>query len=628
MLRKDFDPSKGDCPFRAPKPTTPSATLRGLRYWSRPLQDSPLSLIPPSERRKTASDFANFAVLSSEAWGSNGLLTPSQANYVRTYSQSFVRDQEGFLYPVQEFLADPETPPAAGLHNHVSASDSVTNPPFSSPHFEIDVDYIRSITKFTTSPITPWNPLPQRIEWQERFLADTHKLVIVEGSRQMGKSHTISNSLMECSHIPGFRQLVCAFQSSTTNVIRDYVLKLTENFPQDTFEYFAREGYVINKATSSRIYFRTLSDDAKNILGMTMDRVVVDEAQLVSRDVIENVLAPTLTTTDGQMVLIGTPGIERKCYMYEELTAYKRDPSAHPHTSVYTVDWTKNPFVSPTVRDRILANPDDPSIRRQYCCDWNSEGQKLFNAPVTSSLPFDPFDPPANVHTVLALDPARVHDRSAYTILSCSQELALASHSSFVPDEFKAEWKTQASFYLSLISRFSPSARSTLRVAMDVTGVGDGVVALFRDNGIRVTDTVRYVGGSSESVRSNAGDFSSFKGSARDWRVGKSSLISNLVDLCQDKLTAVFKHGCVPLLEELDLIVPNALPGGREGMRSDFFDDCANSYMIACYVAVKQRLLSPRTRTSQLNSAREEFLADPILSRRRAPSALRKSSNW
>ena len=59
--------------------------------------------------------------------------------------------------------------------------------------------------------------------------------------------------------------------------------------------------------TGSHIYFSTLADDAvDSVRWMTLNTILVDEAQLVSEYAYTEVLEPTLATTWWKMVLIWT----------------------------------------------------------------------------------------------------------------------------------------------------------------------------------------------------------------------------------------------------------------------------------------------------------------------------------
>jgi hypothetical protein len=75
----------------------------------------------------------------------------------------------------------------------------------------------------------------------------------------MGKSLLMAELLTEESFQQG-DILVVAPQQSTTDVIKDYMLFYTQDFPDNTFVYKERKKYIENTITGTRIHFRTLED--------------------------------------------------------------------------------------------------------------------------------------------------------------------------------------------------------------------------------------------------------------------------------------------------------------------------------------------------------------------------------
>lgn len=75
----------------------------------------------------------------------------------------------------------------------------------------------------------------------------------------MGKSLLMAELLTEESFQQG-DILVVAPQQSTTDVIKDYMLFYTQDFPDNTFIYKERKKYIENTITGTRIHFRTLED--------------------------------------------------------------------------------------------------------------------------------------------------------------------------------------------------------------------------------------------------------------------------------------------------------------------------------------------------------------------------------
>lgn len=163
----------------------------------------------------------------------------------------------------------------------------------------ISTQSIRNLTGYSYTVQMPWHTTPQKIYWQEIMLTDQSNLLVIDGSRQMGKSYGIGELLIEESFIPGADILVAAFLQKTTNAILNYMRNFLQNFSEDDFTVYKKDGYIQNNTSQTRIHFRTLGDEGQNVLGLTLRLAVIDEAQhpSISRELIENVIKPTMTTT-------------------------------------------------------------------------------------------------------------------------------------------------------------------------------------------------------------------------------------------------------------------------------------------------------------------------------------------
>lgn len=81
------------------------------------------------------------------------------------------------------------------------------------------------------------------------MLEDTSDLLVIDGSRQMGKSYGIAELLIEESFVPGADILVAAFLQKTTNAILNYMKKFLHQFSEDDFTIYRKDGYILNNTT-------------------------------------------------------------------------------------------------------------------------------------------------------------------------------------------------------------------------------------------------------------------------------------------------------------------------------------------------------------------------------------------
>lgn len=446
---------------------------------------------------------------------------------------------------------------------------------------------IRNITGYTYTPILKWskNNTPEYIEWQHKLLEDDSRLIIVNGSRQMGKSYTIAEKSIELSHLPNNDILVWWFTTNTTNIIRNYILKYVRKFPKDTFTHYKAERYIINNNTWTKIYFRTLSDDAQSILGMTLKHIIVDEWQLVDEFVYEEVLLPTLSTTWWTLTIILTPWRKRSWYAFKKIMEIKK--WLLPKASLYNVDITMNPFIDPETRANVMARRDEPWMRRQYFCEWNDWWDQLFEFQKIAEFPILSPD----WFFVLGKDPARLRDRSGYSLIYIYNWKATIIASWYVPDSHKKDWWLQAKFYLNLIENYQKKAFKKWYNTIDVSWVGDWVAKIFSDQWIKFIAKIRYSAGQTESIQ------------WIDYRVGKSLLINTTLDMIQEENISIFESTNKDLLEEVSYLNQTDTRTGLVWMETSFYDDITNATMIAIYTIAKLWLLNRKLQEKQMKGS-------------------------
>lgn len=400
----------------------------------------------------------------------------------------------------------------------------------------------------------------------------------------MGKSLGLAELLIEETFAPNNDSIVVAFQQSTTDIIKNYMLKYIGAFESEDgtntmFLNKDRKNYIENLNSGTRCHFRTLDDKARNVRGLTSSRVVVDEAQEVDVVTMETSVLPLLTTTNGQLILIGTPGPERSGFMYQEILRirsgkYYNGPN-QPTARIIDVDILRNPMAHPNKVQSVLARKSEPNIRREYFNEWGAGADKLFNPLIIPS-----YTPNPTNSLIIAIDPARKQDRSAFALLECGNGKITSILSDIVPDSHKYDWQLQAVYFKELIQRFQ-KVYPSLYVVIDETGVGDGVTSIFREKGINISAQIRYTSGDSES-QSHLG-----------YNVGKSRLIQYTLDMIETSVYQIVQSTNLLLLNELESI-ESKLSKTKEStfvrMVSHSYDDITNATMIGIFLANKYRL--------------------------------------
>lgn len=471
----------------------------------------------------------------------------------------------------------------------------------------ISTQSIRNLTGYSYTTIPAWSPTqtPTTIHWQRQMLEDTSDILVIDGSRQMGKSYGIAELLIEESFVPGADILVAAFLQKTTNAILNYMKKFLTNFSEDDFSIFKKDGYILNNTTNVSIHFRTLSDWGENVRGLTTRLVVIDEAQKISSSIIDEVINPTLTTTGWRLVLIGTADEDINCYMYEVIIDIAKAQIYNNPEQLTArhirVSADNNPLIHPTRKKYIYDNKSKPAIQREYFNRWGKSEDSRFNPTATSIS--DPNNPPPTPspqgHIILAMDPARKKDRSAYCYLYASANQIIILKSWEVPPQFKDDWNLQAQYHLSQLAPFKEKYK-TFSTVIDATGVGDGVVSIFQKAGLHINHTIRYTSGQSES-----------EPIPDHFNVAKHILINNLLDLWENKHVTIIEETNQLLMEEFSYLNLKESRFWSLWFDSKFFDDCINATMIGLYMAKKARYMYRMINESWYSSkSQQQILKD------------------
>jgi len=455
---------------------------------------------------------------------------------------------------------------------------------------QINREAIRKITWYSPYVVPKWDKdwKPVYIEWQEKLLNDDWYIVILDSSRQIWKSFTISELIVEISFRPWEDTLVWAFTKKTTDVIRNYVLKHIRKFSDGVFEHFKSEWYILNTKSWTKIYFRTLDNGWENARWLTLKNIIVDEAQLVEQYAYEDVLEPTLATTNGRMFLIWTAS-KHKGYFYQEIIKVKKmliEAGININQNLYWVrigdysyyrlDIYSNKIISPRLKEKILANKDKPSYQREWFCNHNSWDENLFRYETINDFPIITNDQ----YYIITFDPAKRKswDRSAFCVTTVINWTIYVLQSWFVPDWLREKWSSQMRFYQKWILKAYWEFEKVI-YWIDRTWIWDWFVTEWNHTIKKSAITIWYTSWETQSI-----DW-------LDWKISKTILISNTVDLMDEWKIKIVKATNKDLIEELDFIYEDEDRQGRIAMKSSFYDDITNSLLVACTISKTRWIL-------------------------------------
>lgn len=477
--------------------------------------------------------------------------------------------------------------------SQTSTSTKHSSTQHSQPTQTISLQAIRTITWYTTNPLIQHPdtklPTPTHIKWQETLLTlahdpDVHEIVI-DGSRQMWKSKTTAEILVESSFLPNFHQLVAAPSQDLTNLIKNYIHEYIQPFEDNLFITKAKERYIINTFSGSRIHFLTLKDEGNKALWLTLKRIIVDEAQFVSIPTVSEALKPTMTTTNGQLILIWTAIADTTSYMYSSLMEARK---WNTDIKYITVSADNNPFITPATRKQIQNDLNNPmkkdAVLRQYYNKWGGWENKLFSPTI---IPLTQHTPHPEATIIIAIDPARHKDKSAYSILHVTENSCITIESWEIPETHKKDWTLQRHFMLNILNRYK-SVYARVITTMDWTGIGDWVVTIFEQGWYPINYVIKYTSSDTTTIS---------KTEARTLRVGKSVLINNTLDLMTENIHSIIDESTQSLQEEINFLEADYDSMWKIRMKSSFYDDEVNALMLTLYISTKMWIHSRPTKS-------------------------------
>lgn len=456
-------------------------------------------------------------------------------------------------------------------------------------HYQIDRQVLQKIAWYSPYVEIDWQT--HYLKWQDDYINDTSRFIYILWSRQLGKSLATAYIAFENSFIPNQKILVSSFSANSTNNMRDYILEFIENTPpldnwQEAFTFHAKEAFVINNLTKSKIFFRTLADEWKWIRWMKLNLVIIDEAAFVANEIYERVLRPTTTTTKWRIIALSTP--EKKNWFYEKvMEAMKEIDNPNSNISLYEVDYTKNPFVyaDEDLLSYILENKHKASVRQEYMCQFIWEEDEIFQINLANFYP--------QLHNsafyTLSYDPARKwKDQAAYALSIVFQWKATLLLSWYIPQKEKTEWYTQAKFLKEIQDKYNA------KVIMDVTWVWDWVINIMKQHWLKVHMAIQYANSTSETL-----DKTYPYQWTKCYKVWKWILINRTIDFCDEEILQIYEYTNKPLLKEIWQLTKIKNKLWQILFESAFFDDATNAMLLNVYYIYQENLLSKTVKETQ-----------------------------
>jgi hypothetical protein len=312
-------------------------------------------------------------------------------------------------------------------------------------------------------------------EVQRRFLLADAKVKTAACGRRWGKSEacSVDIALYALKH-PQSTQYIIAPTDDQTSVIMDAVSERLHAIAgmRHHMREVKRPYYTIRMLDAEHPRNRTTiagrTAGGKGIRGRNASRLIVDERQDVSDDVMEKVILPLLTDTDGDLVQIGTP--KGKGGFYRD---YMRGLAGEEGYASFNAPTTDNPHISAAYVARQKDKLPDRVFRQEYLAEFLDDSGGVFRgvSDAVGALPAT-----ERTGTVsIGVDLARKEDFTVISVLDANGEQISFERFNEI------SWKRQVGLIESTYNRF-PGAT----VYLDSSGVGDPIFEQLRGIGIRV----------------------------------------------------------------------------------------------------------------------------------------------
>ncbi len=309
----------------------------------------------------------------------------------------------------------------------------------------LSIDAIQRIKALLAPRLPDAVLLNALFEAQRILFTDPSKRKAALCTRRAGKSHTAAALLIASLLQPGTLNLYLTLTNkSAKSIMWPKLTEMLRYLGLTSACKISESAQTIKYGESTiRLLGADLANIADRLRGVAYNRVIIDEAQSFSdvslTQLLDDVLEPALLDCDGDLVLIGTPGIA-PIGRFFDITSGNTSYSLHkwsvhdnPHIP-HSQTWIAN-----LLKERCWTT-DNPTYRREYLGEWVIDPNKQvykFN-PSVNKCTGKPSDvPKASWQYIIGVD-FGWHDATAIVVVAFS----LRHHAAFVVDSWSQSHAT------------------------------------------------------------------------------------------------------------------------------------------------------------------------------------------
>lgn len=347
------------------------------------------------------------------------------------------------------------------------------------------VQFCTEILKFTPTP------------YQQSFLEDESKRVLLCWSRQSGKSHSIAARAIwySLTHAKTLTLIVAPSLRQSmilSDKIQDFLAELTA---KQRHAWISRQQRtVITFSNGSRIIALPCSENL--LRGYTANVVIADEANFFEHDqnIFYSILMPMLATTNGILIVSSTPWNKDSVFY-----TFYNDPKFSKHI-VTQEQAVKAGIMSAEFIEEMRSLLPEERFEREFESTFVEDAdawltQSLIVKCIDSNLlPYD-FEDEPHGRFFIGVDLGKAQDYSVIVVVKlCEDNVLRTVHVHRFA--LGTKYASVIGYLKSLVDRWE-----TIRASyVDVTGVGDYVVEDMKASGIRGVEGIKFTVQSKEDM--------------------------------------------------------------------------------------------------------------------------------
>lgn len=239
---------------------------------------------------------------------------------------------------------------------------------------------------FSTSPGGLIRPVKKLFvhNGQRTVLNDQRRFKVIVAGRRWGKTQTAATAMLVAARKP--KQIIW-YVAPTYRMARDIMWRVLKDMVPTQLIYNANETLMkITLLNGSEIALKG-ADKPDTLRGVALDFVVIDEAQDVNPDTWYLVLRPTLSSTGGKAIIIGTP--KSFNWLYDTYILGQRGDNYYDkETKLWRVNPWKSwqmptitsPFIPPEEIEAAKHDMDEKSFNQEYNAKFETMSGRVYHA--------------------------------------------------------------------------------------------------------------------------------------------------------------------------------------------------------------------------------------------------------